>query len=110
LLLEEEAVAPDYREQTRKALARQRAADDDRKAIDRAAARMPLSALTVDDLAQVISGVLRDQRRDLVGHMHRLFQLSKISSHDEDTRGRNLHRRLTQVESELRLLKKGGSR
>lgn len=70
--------------------------------------------LSVDDIAGVIAGALRDQRRDIVGHVNRLFKLVHNSNRwqQNETRFSNLHSRVTQLESELRILRKekGGER
>jgi len=70
------------------------------------------TSLTVDDIAAVIGDALKDQRKSMLAHVGRLFCLQemKAASSQSDERLKNLHRRLTQVESEIRSLKKGGSR
>ena len=68
--------------------------------------------LTVDDIAAVIGNALRDQRKHILAHVGRLFRLQELNaaSSQSDERFKNLHRRLVQVESQIRSLKKGGSR
>jgi hypothetical protein len=73
-----------------------------------------VSDLNVNDLAQVIAELLREQKADLLGHMNRLFQLSMSKStagdRAEDVRAKNLHARLTHLESVVRSMQKGSSR
>jgi hypothetical protein len=68
--------------------------------------------ISVNDLAETISQLLAEQKAELVGHMTRLFQLSlsKANAVDHDVRFKNLHSRICQLESELRVLTKRGSR
>jgi len=68
--------------------------------------------LTVDDIGGVLGDALRDQRKHILAHVVRLFRLQELNaaSSQSDERFKNLHRRLVQVESELRSLKKGGTR
>jgi hypothetical protein len=68
--------------------------------------------LTVDDIAVVIGDALRDQRKNILAHVVRLFRLQELNaaSSQSDERFKNLHRRLVQAESEIRLLKKNGTR
>jgi hypothetical protein len=75
--------------------------------LDRAGRRS--AGLTIDDVAIAVGDALRSQRRDILGHVSRLFKLAELrpSARQDGTRFRNLHARLTAVESELRLLKKG---
>jgi hypothetical protein len=70
------------------------------------------TGLTVDDIAAVIGDALKDQRKNILAHVGRLFRLQELNaaSSQSDERFKNLHRRLAQVESEIRSLKKGGSR
>jgi hypothetical protein len=105
-------VAPDYSRQIQRALARQRAAEDSRsKAFDHVAARMPAGALTIGDIADVVGGLLLDQRRELLEHFYRMVKLLELRKHSkdakEDLRSRNLHRRICVLESELRQMRKG---
>ena len=67
--------------------------------------------LSVDDIAVVVGDALKTQRREILKHVNRLFQLAEIrsSAQKDDVRFRNLHRRLTQIESELRLLHRKGT-
>jgi hypothetical protein len=99
---------PDYYEQARKALVRQRAREDSKKALDdRAAARMPASTLTIADIAEAVADIVKTERREILQHVGRMLKLIEIKQPSEDVRARNLHRRVTQIESELRLLQKG---
>jgi hypothetical protein len=98
----------DYKDEVKKAL--QRARDDSRR-LDRAAMRMPVSDLSVGDLATVVAELLQDQRKEFLAHVTRLFKLVETRQHLPDIRDKNFHARITQLESEIRLLKrKGGVR
>ena len=101
---------PDYHRQIQRALERQRGADKTKAALDRATARMPASSLTLGDIVDVVSELMAEQRRDLVGHMQRLFQLSQLDKPAADQRNKNIHFRLTNLESEIRSLKRGRPR
>jgi hypothetical protein len=108
-------VAPDYRSQIQRALARQRSIESSQaKAHDLAAARMPAGALTIGDVAEVVGGLLHEQRAELLEHFRRMLQLVELRQTPrdakEDVRVSNIHRRLTQLESEVRLMTKRGSR
>ena len=101
---------PDYRERVQRALARQRAEASYNKSLDQTAARVPASTLTISDIAEAVADVMKDQRRDLVEHMHRLMKLIELQKPKEDLRDQNLHRRLAILESAVRRLEKGRSR
>jgi hypothetical protein len=96
--------------EVRAALARQRAAERDNLSGLEKYTRVSAASLSVDDLARVVADVIKDERHNIIGHVHRLFELGKISHRKDDTRFHNLHARLTQLESEVRLLKRGTSR
>ena len=64
------------------------------------------AALTGDDIAAVVADLLRAQRRDLVQHLERRLKLVEFQKSAEDRRDHNLHARITQLESEVRQLKK----
>jgi hypothetical protein len=67
--------------------------------------------LTIDDIGGVLGDALRDQRKTILAHVGRLFRLHELNAAAPgDERFKNLHRRLLQVESEIRRLKKGGAR
>lgn len=68
--------------------------------------------LNINDVALVVGEVLKDERRAIIKHVGRMLRLQEVKAApaQRDERLTNLHRRLVQVESELRLLKKGGSR
>jgi hypothetical protein len=68
--------------------------------------------LTVDDIGGVLGDALRDQRRHILAHVGRLFRLQELTGGgaSSDQRFKNLHRRLIEVEAEIRALKRGGSR
>lgn len=68
--------------------------------------------LSINDVADVVGDALKDQRRRIIQHVVRMFRLQELKAGPAqgEERFRNLHRRLAQVESEIRSLKKGGSR
>ena len=67
--------------------------------------------LTVDDIGGVLGDALRDQRRHILAHVGRLFRLQELTGGaSSDQRFKNLHRRLVEVEAEIRALKRGGER
>jgi len=102
-------MARNYHEEIRKALARQRAAVNSpaQKAERAAAARMPASILSVTDIADTIGDVLATRDREILGHVGRMFKLIELRQQPDDQRSRNLHARITALESELRQLKRG---
>jgi len=72
--------------------------------------RRSITNLTIDDIGGVLGDALRDQRRHIVQHMGRLFRLQQLrDGAANDQRLKNLHRRLIEVEAEIRALKKGGA-
>jgi hypothetical protein len=61
-----------------------------------------------DAIVEAVGNLLKKQRRDLLAHVERRFELAKIQavgSHDRD-RDRNFHERLCKIESELRQLQR----
>ena len=98
-------------QQVKNAIARQdRAAEERRDALDRAAVRTPPGALTTGDIAVIVADIVKDQKRDILAHVERRLKLIALDKPAEDLRDHNLHRRVTQIESELRLMKKAKSR
>jgi hypothetical protein len=71
-----------------------------------------VTRLTVDDVADIVGDALRGQRKQILAHVGRLVRLQEVkaAAAPSDERFKNLHRRLLQVESEIRRLKKGGAR
>ena len=74
------------------------------RAIDRAAARMSAADLSLNDLAEVVPDAIKSSERRILEHVRRMFKLIDVKSGDQHEKARisNIHRRLTQVESELR--------
>jgi hypothetical protein len=64
--------------------------------------------LSIDDISVVVGDCLKNQRQQILGHVRRMIQLERVNNSAKPVR--NLHARLTAVESEIRSLKKGGSR
>jgi hypothetical protein len=100
---------PDNYAKVREACERQRRAAEDNRTKAHAARTTPASVLSIADVAEAVSEQLREQRRELLEHMTRLFKLAELkkSGDGEDVRVRNLHRRVTMLESELRRLQRG---
>jgi hypothetical protein len=76
--------------------------------------RRPIN-LTIDDVGRVVGDALRDhlraQRQQILNHVDRLFRLQKLTAGaGHDQRFKNLHKRLIEVEAEIRALKRGGAR
>jgi hypothetical protein len=72
------------------------------------------AGLTVDDIVAAVGDALKTQRKDILSHVGRMFRLQEVKAAPAqsqwDERFKNLHRRLVVIESEIRSLKKGGSR
>jgi hypothetical protein len=68
--------------------------------------------LTIDDVGEVLGAALKDQRRAILAHVDRKFQLQEVNANSarSEERFKNLHRRLIEVEAEIRALKRGDSR
>ena len=66
--------------------------------------------LTVDDIGAVIGDALKNQRQQILGHVRRMIELSEMKRSDDTRFRRNLHARLTRVESAIRFLQKDRSR
>jgi hypothetical protein len=67
------------------------------------------TSLSLDDIAAVVGDVLKNQKRQIIQHVGRMLQVEKIkqTSGQRDEGFRNLHRRLTMLEAEMRLFKRG---
>jgi hypothetical protein len=76
-----------------------------------AAARTSASFLSISDVAEAIADDLKNQRREILEHVNRMIQHAamKSSTAHYDLRVRNLHKRLVQVEAELRRLTRSRS-
>ena len=61
---------------------RAREIENDRMALDRAAKRISLADLSVDDLAAVIGDVIKNQRREILKHVQRLLTLAEVKQRD----------------------------
>jgi hypothetical protein len=70
------------------------------------------AGLSIDDVAAAVGDALKSQKRQIIQHVGRMIEVERIKSSTAqgDARVKNLHQRLVQVESELRLLRKGSSR
>jgi len=110
-------VAPNDRHRLQRDLARKIETDAgrrtrhielDERAIDRAASRMSAADLSLNDLAEVVADAIKSSQRRILEHVGRMFRLIDVKSGDQHEKARisNIHRRLTQVESELRKISK----
>jgi hypothetical protein len=70
------------------------------------AKRISLADLSVDDLAAVVGDVIKNQRREILKHVQRLLILAAVRQRDEKMRLDRIARRVTQIESELRMARK----
>jgi hypothetical protein len=84
-----------------------RSDDDPLDSVLRRIARQS-AGLSIDDISVVVGDCLKNQRQQILGHVRRMIQLERVNNSAKPVR--NLHARLTAVESEIRSLKKGGSR
>ena len=87
---------------------RAREIENDRMALDRAAKRISLADLSVDDLAAVVGDVIKNQGREILKHVQRLLTLAEVKQRDphEKMRLDRIARRVTQIEPELRMVRK----
>jgi hypothetical protein len=79
--------------------------DDDLARITR---RVSARGLSIHDVAEVVGSQLKKQRHELIEHMERRLRLLQINGPRDETRFLNLNRRLTRLESDLRLLMRKG--
>jgi hypothetical protein len=72
------------------------------------AKRMSLADLSVDDLAAVVGDVIKNQRREILKHVQRMLTLAEVKQRDphEKMRLDRIARRVTQIEAELRMIRK----
>ena len=66
--------------------------------------------LSIDDISVVVGDCLKNQRQQILGHVRRMIELSELKRSDDTRFRRNLHMRLTRVESAIRFLQKDRSR
>lgn len=70
---------------------------------------MALQDQLIEDVSEIVGAMLKKQRVELIQHVHRLFELNKSrESGRDDARIHSLFGRVTQLESELRQLRKKG--
>jgi len=86
------------------ALARQRREEESRQGTLDRAAQLSCASLRIADLAKILFDAIKDSERSLIGHVKRTVECLDL----EREKGRvfKIHRRLTQLESEVRLLAK----
>jgi hypothetical protein len=70
------------------------------------------TSLSINDIADVVGDALKSQRKDILSHVGRMFRLQEVqaAAAQGEERFKSLHRRLVQVESEIRSLKRGSLR
>jgi hypothetical protein len=70
------------------------------------------AGLSIDDVAAAVGDALKSQKRDLIAHMQRMLAMERMNNSikSEDTRFRNLHRRMTVAEAAIRGLQRDRSR
>src|SRR5262249_52701887 len=68
------------------------------------------AGLSIDDIAVVVGDALKNQRQQILGHVRRMIELPEMKRSDDTRFRRNLHARLTRVESAIRFLQKDRSR
>src|SRR5262245_58985144 len=90
------------------ALARQRREEEGRESTLDRAAQVSCSSLRISDLAKILSDAFRDSERNLIGHVWRM--ITALDLEREKRRVSNIHRRLTQLESQVRLLTKAAKK
>ena len=77
------------------------------------AARTTVGDLRVGDLAEAIHDALQSQKHEILKHVHRLFSQVKASAEYDNERRRafdkKLHRRLIELESDVRQLRRKGA-
>jgi hypothetical protein len=90
------------------ALARQRReAESHQRALDRAA-NTSCANLRILDVADVIDDAIQSSERNVIKHVQRMLLLRDVNNRPEKEKERvlNLHRRLTELESQVRALAK----
>jgi hypothetical protein len=77
------------------------------------AARTTVGDLQIGDLAEAIHDAVQSQKREILEHVHRLFRHVKSSAEHDNERSRafdrKLHRRLFELESDVRQLRRKGA-
>ena len=71
---------------------------------------MALHDQIIDDVSEIVGAMLKKQRVELIQHMQRLAKLSELrtSQARDDARIHSLFKRVTELESQLRRLRKSG--
>ena len=79
----------------------------DREALSRAQ-RTSVAELSLADLAAATGDAIRSQRREILEHVQRMLTLVELRLRDthEKTRLDRIARRVTQIEAELRMMRK----
>src|SRR5262245_41682348 len=90
------------------ALARQRREEESRQNVLDRVAKASCADLRITDLAKILFDTIKDSERNLIGHVKRM--LACLDLEREKRRVFNIHRRLTQLESQMRLLAKAAKK
>jgi len=69
----------------------------------------PYVHLRLDDVAATCGEIIRKERKEILAHVNRLMKLVDLKAPmgRDDERYKNLHRRICQLESEVRRIRKG---
>jgi hypothetical protein len=64
--------------------------------------------LGLDDIAEVVASLMREQKKDILAHVQRLLTLQEFKSSDpkDERRDHNTQRRLLQLEAAVRRLER----
>src|SRR5262245_15558677 len=90
------------------ALARQRREEGSHQSTFDRAAQETCASLRIVDLAKVLFDAVKYSERNLIGHVKRMFETLDLER--EKRRALNIHRRLTQLEGQVRLLAKANKK
>jgi hypothetical protein len=95
-------------EKIERALARQRREEESRQNLLDGAAQASCASLRIADLAKILFDAVKDSERNLIGHVKRT--VASLDLEREKGRVFNIHRRLTQLESQVRSLAKAAKK
>src|SRR5215510_2196216 len=101
-------MSSDYYGKIEQALARQQREEESRQSARDRAAHESCASLRIADLAKILFDAVKDSERNLVGHVRRT--VASLDLEREKRRVFNIHRRLTQLESQVLLLAKAAKK
>ena len=80
----------------------------DRERLSARAQRTSVAELSLADLAAATGDVIKEQRREILGHVQRMLTLIEVRLRDPHEKNRldRIARRVTQIEAELRMARK----